>query len=192
MKAPEDISTVRGGEFRLRGDIARLLPPGAIGIELGVASGGFSARLLASPNLLHLYSVDMWSGDRGHGVEEYKSAIRALMPFRDRNTCLRMTFDEALDLFPDEHFDLVYVDGYAHTGQQDGKTLATWWPKVKPGGVFSGDDYSQRWPRVMEEVDKFVHARSLPLYLLTPQVREDAFSRHPSWIAFKPVQGRQA
>jgi len=134
---PIDVNDVYGNHFHRRGDIAQLVKPDGIGIELGVARGWLSERLLASGNFHHLYSVDRWDGDRGHDVEEYKVAIRALMPYRDKNTCLKMSFDEALDLFADEYFDFIYIDGYAHTGQEGGKTLENWWPKLKPGGLFT-------------------------------------------------------
>lgn len=155
-------------------------------MELGVALGQFSERILRDSDLAFLYSIDMWSGDRGHDTEEYKSALRRLLPYKERNTCLRITFDEALDLFPDEYFDFIYVDGYAHTGQNSGKTLRDWWSKLKSGGVFSGDDYSPRWPPVMREVDEFMHREGLEFYTLTPAEREDGYSANASWIAFKP------
>lgn len=28
-------------------------------------------------------------------------------------------------------FDFVYIDGYAHTGEENGKTIIDWWRKVR-------------------------------------------------------------
>ncbi len=42
--------------------------------------------------------------------------VGLLEAYAARSTVLRATFAEALALFPDEYFDLVYLDGYAHTG----------------------------------------------------------------------------
>lgn len=186
VAGPQDISTVKEGSFTVRGDIAKLLPSGGIGVELGVALGQFSERMLKESDLSFLYSIDMWSGDRGHDVEEYKAALQRLLPYKERNSCLRMKFEEALSLFPDEYFDFIYIDGYAHTGQNSGRTLSDWWPKLKHGGVFSGDDYSPRWPPVMREVDEFMSRHDLAFYTLTPSVREDGYSANASWITFKP------
>lgn len=104
--------------FSRRDDIALLLEPGGVGVELGVAEGRMSDKILRRSELSFLYSIDWWSGDRGHDVEEYKTALRILDPHRARNSTLRLSFAEALDLFPDDHFDFVYVDGYAHTGEE--------------------------------------------------------------------------
>lgn len=68
--------------FTRRDDIAEILAPGGIGVELGVAEGGYSERMLKRSSLDYLYSIDMWAGDRGHDTEEYKTAIRRLDPFR--------------------------------------------------------------------------------------------------------------
>ncbi len=171
--------------FTRRDDIAEILAPGGIGVELGVAEGGYSERLLKRSALDHLYSIDMWAGDRGHDTEEYKTAIRRLDPFRARSTILRMRFDEALTLFPDEYFNFVYVDGYAHTGEEQGQTFRDWFPKLKPGGIFAGDDYSPDWPLVVEEVDKFIAANGLKLYVIDCQKEPDRFSQFPTWFALK-------
>ena len=127
------------------------------GIELGVAQGVFSEMIFKelSPDGFYLYSVDMWAGDRGHDINEYREAVVRLDPWKRSNTILKMSFDEALPLFADNFFDFIYVDGYAHTGEGDGKYFRDWWPKLKPGGIFAGDDYHSDWPKVVQEVDRF-------------------------------------
>jgi hypothetical protein len=187
INPPIDVASVFVGSFDRRPDITKFLPPGGVGIELGVAKGWFSHQLLINSKLSHLFSVDMWSGDREHDVEEYKEALRLLLPHMHRSTCLRMMFSDALDLFPDGYFDFIYIDGYAHTGQEAGRTLTDWWPKLKAGGLFAGDDYHPNWPLVMEEVDNFVYSQRLRCMTLTPKVRESQMSRYPSWLAFKPI-----
>jgi Methyltransferase domain len=171
--------------FQKRDDIARLLKPGGIGVELGVAAGDFSARILEKSDIGFLFSIDMWAGDRGHGVDEYKLAIRRLYPHRTRNTPLRMRFDEALDLFPDGYFDFVYVDGYAHTGEENGATIRNWYPKVARGGILAGDDYHADWPLVVKAVDDFVKQLQLPFFLIN--CRENTWnSKYPTWFTIKP------
>lgn len=173
--------------FRRRDDIAQVLKIGGVGVELGVAEGRFSEKILKRSPLSFLYSIDMWSGDRGHDVEEYKTALRRLGPHRARNSALRMTFDEALDLFPDDHFDFIYIDGYAHTGEQGGKTFDDWWPKCRPGGVFAGDDYDPAFPLVVEAVDRFTSGKSLPMFVIDPVEKgEDWASHYPTWFVVKP------
>lgn len=163
-------------------DLACFMP---VGIELGVAEGVFSELVLRNKAVKHWYSVDMWAGDRGHDVNQYKKALNKLLPFRDQNTVLRMTFSEAVDLFPDEFFDFIYIDGYAHTGQDDGKTLNEWWPKLKTGGVFAGDDYDPRWPKTVSVVNSFMakHNQELTVFKFTEEV--GGWSSYPSWYTIK-------
>lgn len=172
--------------LRRRDDVALLLPNGAIGIELGVAEGVFSERVLEKSEIGFLYGVDMYAGDRGHDIEQYKRALRRLARFRGRSTLLHMRFDQALDLFPDAYFDFIYVDGYAHTGEEGGATFHNWWPKLKPGGVFAGDDYDPAWPDVVRHVDAFLSAHELTGYLI-PSVEADvAYCKYPTWFTIKP------
>jgi hypothetical protein len=96
-----------------------------------------------------------------------------------------MRFDEAVSLFPDEYFDFVYVDGYAHTGEENGQTFEDWWPKLKPGGLFAGDDYAPCWPKVVEAVDRFAASKNLKLMLLEPAQQGNKHPPYPSWLAFK-------
>lgn len=127
-----------------------------LGIELGVASGAYSEHLLMNMPLRRLYSVDMWAGDRGHGMKQCDAATRRLSKYGARSIVLRARFDEALALFDDHALDFAYIDGYAHTGNADGRTLHDWWEKVKPGGVLAGHDYDhENWPKNVAAVDAF-------------------------------------
>lgn len=171
--------------FERRDDVASLFAEGGVGVELGVAAGDFSERLLRFPHIAHLYSIDMWAGDRGHGIDQYREAVMRLDPYRERNSVLKMRFDEALPLFPDGSLDFVYVDGYAHDGQLNGQTFRDWFPKLKSGGVFSGDDYSPEWPLVVEAVNAFCAEQGLELHVIN--CAEDSWnSRYPTWFAIKP------
>lgn len=176
----------RFSNLKKRDDVGLLLPAGAIGIELGVAEAEFSSRILSRTPISFLYGVDMYAGDRGHDLDQYKRALRRLAPHRGRSTLLHMRFDQALDLFPDDSFDFIYVDGYAHTGEEGGATFNDWWPKLKQGGVFAGDDYDQgAWPDVFENVNAFLANRDLKGYVI-PYVEPDvAYCKYPTWFTIK-------
>ncbi|KKC27811.1 class I SAM-dependent methyltransferase [Sphingomonas sp. SRS2] len=171
--------------FTRREDVATLFGEGAIGIELGVAAGDFSERILKFNHVGYLFSIDMWAGDRGHGVDQYREAIARLSPYRERNSIIRMRFDEALDLFNDASLDFIYVDGYAHDGELNGATFRDWLPKLKRGGIIAGDDYAPDWPLVVQAVDAFVAANGLELHVI--DCHEDNWnSMYPTWFAMKP------
>lgn len=89
-----------------------------VGIELGVAEGVYSKRMIDSKKFMRFFGVDLY-GDI-HNTSEYKRALQHI-GLRDERYCLlRMTFEDALDLFDDEYFDFIYIDGFAHTGEEGG------------------------------------------------------------------------
>ncbi len=171
--------------FSRRDDVATLIRPGGTGIELGVAAGDFSHRIFERSQIGYLFGVDAWAGDRGHGTAQYMEAIVRLNAFRDRNSLMRMRFDEAAHLFVDATLDFIYVDGYAHTGEEGGRTIWEWYPKLRSGGIIAGDDYHSDWPLVVAAVDDFVERNGLELFVI--ECSEDSWnSKYPTWFAFKP------
>lgn len=171
--------------FNRREHVVRLFKNDAVGVELGVAAGDFSERILKHDHVAYLFSIDMWAGDRGHGVDQYREAIVRLDPYRQRNMIMRMRFDEALPLFSDESLDFIYVDGYAHDGELNGRTFRDWFPKLRKGGIIAGDDYSPEWPLVVAAVDAFAAANNLEVHVI--DCHENSWnSMYPTWFAHKP------
>jgi hypothetical protein len=180
--------------MKTRQELARQLFKGT-GVELGVAWGEFSEEILRQQMLFipldlekvseglyqwqgtgpimlstaldcvhKLYSIDRWT-EPHHGMDEYLRALNRLANYGRRSTVLRATFEEARVLFQDGALDFVYVDGYAHTGQEGGKTLEDWWPKIQPGGVMAGHDYDPLFQPTIDAVDAFVARHGLELHL---------------------------
>jgi len=146
------------------------------GVELGVSGGYFSNVLLKTSRLKILFSIDRWNDH--HNYQQYLKAANLLSSFKERSVVLKLTFEEAVHLFKDETFDFIYIDGYAHTGQDNGRTLREWWPKVRKGGIFAGHDYSKTsWPKTVEQVDKFAKDNNLK-----PEFTEEKFA---SWYVTK-------
>jgi hypothetical protein len=155
---------------------------GLIGIELGVASGDFSRRMVHSGLFSDFFGVDAYADH--HDAAEYVSALASVGVF-SRYKLLRMRFDEALPLFKDESFDLVYIDGYAHTGQEDGGTIFSWLPKVRVGGILAGHDYHRDWPLVMASVDDLCHQTGFELLITRLSFNPGPQDLHPSWAIIK-------
>lgn len=166
-------------------DLLKLVPKDGIGIELGVAQGWFSHQILKSNHLSYLYSVDAYAGDRGHDDKQYMTTLALLKSYEKQNMLLRLNFNQALLLFNDEFFDFIYIDGYAHTGQEDGETLRQWYPKLKIGGVFSGDDYDNKWPKVVKEVDSFAKQQNKTIQVIKNNQIQSSWERFPSWYFIK-------
>ena len=170
-----------------RQDILRFAPANPVCVELGVAEGVFSELILANYDVEHLYSIDMWAGDRGHDLLQYQRAVTRLQPYASKNTIIKSTFAQALPSFPDNFFDFIYIDGYAHTGQDDGQTLVDWWRKLKSGGLFAGDDYhSEEWPLTVQAVDNFCSEHNLQLNIYEFENEDNNhWCRFPSWYVIK-------
>lgn len=163
--------------------LGRMLPKDGIGIELGVASGYFSDALLRCSSLARLFSIDSWADH--HDSEEYLLAVRRLAKHGNRSVVLRMFFDDAIGLFGNESIDFIYLDAYAHTGQENGRLMDRWWQKLRPGGVFAGHDYDPKWPRTVEAVDFFCERMGIEPNVL-PGARTANFQdRYASWYVFK-------
>lgn len=152
-----------------------------VGIELGVAQGIFSERMLQSGKFSNFFGVDMYADT--HDTEEYKGALKKVGLFAPYKL-LRMTFAEALDLFDDHTFDFIYVDGYAHSGEEGGETMYQWYQKLKVGGVMAGDDYHENWPLVTQSVNEFIRQTGGEL-LVTGKTEETIHCQYPSWITVK-------
>lgn len=165
-----------------RVDIIYNAPKGGTAIELGVAEGGFSEQILRTEWFHHLYSIDSWNDPNSiHDYRQYIRAICNLSPWYRRNTVVRMKFHEALELFRNESIDFIYVDGYAHTGEDGGKTMRDWWCKLKPGGIMAGDDYSPEWPLVLRSVHNFVSDYNLDLNIHQHDDTDKEYCKYPSW-----------
>lgn len=170
---------VEGKEGWLRHDVVNLLEGNEnVGIELGVAKGIFSRRMLESRKFKRFYGVDVY-GDT-HNTAEYSSTLKYI-GYKDPKYCLlRMDFESAVDLFEDEYFDFVYVDGFAHTGEDGGKTLIDWLSKVKAGGILAGDDYHRDWPLVVWAVNHLASELGVSVSV-TLGVEDTDYCRYPTW-----------
>lgn len=167
-----------------RFDLVHLLPSDVslIGIELGVAAGEYSAKMVESGRFSMFWGIDMYADT--HDTAQYKEAL--LTVGIDKNyKLLRMTFDEAIDLFPDHYFDFMYLDGYAGNGFEGGQTLRKWASKVKIGGVIAGDDYHDECSLLKRIVDEFVEQNELELMTTEGAFDFSAYGHYPSWAVYK-------
>jgi hypothetical protein len=156
-------------------ELANELASGTV-CELGVARGNFSQVLLDNPNCSTVYSIDRWSDH--HDEDEYKFVLKRFKKYGDRSIVVRSSFSNALQLFNKPIFNFIYVDGYAHTGQEEGRTFACWWEKLLPGGIFAGHDYCLKYKKTMDSVHKFINDKDLDLSVTS----EDKYN---SWYVKK-------
>jgi hypothetical protein len=171
-----------------RYDIVRLLQgDDNIGVELGVAGGNFSERMIQSRRFRLYIGVDSYADSR-HDEDQYQAVLRR-MATASNYRLLRIGFDRALTLFEDQYFDLVYCDGYTQKAQQRYEAILSWYAKVKPGGVIAGGDYHPDRPLLCEAVDEFVRQSGEELMLTTVAEPDVDYAHYPTWCVRKTRAG---
>jgi hypothetical protein len=177
--------------YKNRNELFKTIRSG-VGVEIGVANGENSLAILAQSGLELLYSIDPWSRelneplDAAHTstVQHYLKAIQVLRPFTRSSIIWRLRSDEAVHLFADQCLDFIYIDG-SHVYEDVSQDLRIWYPKVKPGGLFCGHDYSGNCPGVVRAVDQFLRFNNLNFSLTEEdEIIEGYIIR--SWIVRKP------
>jgi hypothetical protein len=120
-------------------------------VELGTHTGNSYCAFLQSAiacNLpLKAYAVDTWEGDAHagyYGNEIYNELLTYHDPlYGGISRLLRMTFNEALDLFSDGSVDLLHIDGL-HTYDAVQNDFTNWLPKMSRRGVILMHDINVR------------------------------------------------
>ena len=155
---------------------------GAVFVEVGTYLGRstvyLASRIRQSGKKIRVYAVDLWDG----WVYQECRADAALPEAADvfghfiRNVrragvedviCpLRMSSEQAAELFEDGTFDFVFLDAdHGYEGVR--RDLQSWFPKVKRRGVLGGHDYlNADFPGVRRAADEFFMEQELPLQVL--------------------------
>lgn len=164
------------------------------GAEIGVADGTFSQQILSRWSGHKLNLVDAWRhlpnydgicnvSDEKHQANLYH-VIDTMKQFTDRTHLVRELSCNAVTQFKDNSLDFVYLDANP-AYRSSCEDLRLWYPKVRPGGLFSGHDYVDgELPEgsfgVKAAVDEFARA-------VNTDVQSTVESEWRSWYFFKPV-----
>lgn len=119
--------------------------------EVGVEAANTSQRLLQRNPTLSYVGVDPYINN--HGL--YEDVLGRLAEFHavGRFTLHRNTSLEAAALVANGSLDLVFLDA-RHDYQAVTQDIAAWRPKLRPGGILSGHDFSWMFPTVAMAVYK--------------------------------------
>lgn len=153
--------------------------------EIGVfESQNFRRLLEGNPDIA--VGIDTWiedgnvaRNDSGFDQERLDRQCDFFMSLMREHPSVRLYRElssEAHKHFPDEYFDLIYIDA-DHTYEGCYADLNAWFPKVKKGRFFTGDDFTDNYKTssgvkfgVKSAVDRFCKENNLVYYEL-PRTR---------------------
>jgi len=123
-------------------------------------------------------AVDTWTGDEHAGFydESVFNKVRDInaTSYSSFSSLLRMTFDDAIDNFPDGSIDLLHIDG-RHQYEDVKHDFETWRPKLSNRSVVLFHDTQVRerdfgvfrfWPEISKKFPHFEFAHSYGLGVL--------------------------
>lgn len=161
--------------------------------ELGVRDGANFLRMIEhNPQLA--VAVDCWIDDgvlahndaafTQEGLTTQYENFKAKMADKSFVKIFKGYTTDVVKQFDDNFFDLVYIDA-DHTYTACLRDIRDWYPKVKSGGILSGDDYTKHTTKlgikfgVIEAVQQFIKENNL----------EEQFFYFPrnGWGIIKPL-----
>eukprot|EP00397_Hematodinium_sp_SG-2012_P061808 GEMP01082452.1.p1 GENE.GEMP01082452.1~~GEMP01082452.1.p1 ORF type:complete len:206 (+),score=28.08 GEMP01082452.1:132-749(+) len=158
-------------------------PPMKI-VEIGVLRGEFGSSFLKNLNYSFQYTgIDPWlaqvragpdpDDSEGHNSsfeaddihqERMVQTIRAFKEHWRDVRLFKLGSREASRIFENGTVDFVFCDG-RHTFNGVTQDLVSWWPKMAPGGLLTGHDYSNQ--HVRDAVESFAARLNLNLMAVT-------------------------
>jgi hypothetical protein len=126
------------------------------------------------PDLEEYWAVDPWDANLAYYRTQKRRTEKEwfqmywyccrLMTYFPELRVLKMTSEQASTIFPDDYFDMVYIDGI-HTFEHVYADVGYWLPKVRKGGLISGHDYGHsKFPEVKEAVDKWFGEENIEVW----------------------------
>lgn len=141
-----------------------------VGSWQGQSSCFMAVEILNSSKNIDFYCVDTWEGSAEHQNKEiiksgqlYSKFLENIEPVKQVIKPMRMSSVDAAREFKDESVDFVYLDG-SHDYESVRSDIYAWYPKLKKGGLMSGDDCT--WPGVVKAVNEFVTTSCHTLHIL--------------------------
>lgn len=126
-----------------------------VGLELGILRAeSFCTLLQNCPKIKTLYGVDSWKPYTDILLQPYSVSDKQqemikfiayhnikYSGYQHKAIILEKDSNQALSDIPDNHLDFIFLDAYMNY-EQVKNDLTVWYPKVKPGGLFTGHDYN--------------------------------------------------
>jgi len=117
-----------------------------IGSWLGKSSVYLGVEIINSGKNIRLDCVDIWQMTPDYeqydpGKDIYSIFLQNIQPVKSVVRPVKKPSNIAAADYLDGSVDFIFIDG-SHHFDDVRNDLRTWWPKLKPGGFFSGHDYT--------------------------------------------------
>lgn len=132
--------------------------------EIGVREGFLSDHILSHSKVEKYYAID--------NNHQYNYVRHIKDKYWDRFIIIEGTSPDCANNYYDDFFDFIYIDA-GHSYKAVKADLNGWWPKLKIGGLFIGDDYWPDHPNrdepdgygVMSAVNEFMQENKQNLFI---------------------------
>jgi predicted O-methyltransferase YrrM len=126
-----------------------------IGVYKGRGTAMWNVMLLNEGFIYDYYAIDHFIGSSEHdkNFDYYNTTLENLSPISDKINIIRNDSISESKNYPDEYFDIVYIDA-SHEYEYVKNDILNWLPKVKIGGIICGDDYISGWIGVVMAVNE--------------------------------------
>ena len=134
-------------------------------VEVGVDKGAVLKKVLTDCGgiIEQYWAVDTWEiwdftekfqkRSEKDWLRIYQSICEQMLYFPQLRL-LKMTSENASELFSDNSIDLIFIDA-DHQYQSVQDDISFWFPKIKTGGFLTGHDYGHKnFPGVKQAVDE--------------------------------------
>jgi hypothetical protein len=126
-----------------------------IGVYKGRGTSLWVVELINKKINFNYYAIDHFMGSEEHdkSINYLDITKKNLKPIINNIKLIQNDSIIESKNYDDNFFDIVYIDA-SHDYESVKKDIISWIPKVKPGGIICGDDYTEGWIGVMEAVDE--------------------------------------
>ena len=147
------------------------MPDQGIWVEVGSWQGRSIAyavvESLARGLNLDFNVVDIWTLAQKHrrpglGTDQdlYQAFLDNIQPIAQHITVHRERSDVAADRWADNSIDYVMIDA-DHSYDAVLRDIRAWWPKIRAGGLLTGDDLRGSFPGVRQAITEFCQVNDL-------------------------------
>lgn len=145
--------------------VIEMMPDNCQWVELGSWTGKSAAycvvELINKNKFGKFTTIDSWGGCEILKEHELVQSnviknvfLKNMAPVIEKINLIQDISWTASSNFDDSSIDFCYVDA-GHSYEDVTKDLNAWWPKIKPGKYFGGDDYTTEFSGLMLAVEDF-------------------------------------